>query len=139
MIDRPRCVVDTNVLISAYLSPRGTPRRVVDWLAGNGVFLASAETLYEFSDRFVGRSKFDRYLSLEEREGIAFGVAGRVRLIQVTSEVKEARDPDDDKFIALALDGKADYIITGNTKDFPREFRGVSIVTPVQFAEVYSI
>ncbi len=136
MTERPRCVVDTNILISAYLSPQGTPRRVFDWIAREGVFLASEETLFEFADRFVGRKKFDRYLDPSVRARVVLEVAARAHLVQVTTPLSGvAKDPDDDPFLALAVDGEADYLVTGNTKDFPATFRGIEIVTAAQFAD----
>ena len=44
---------------------------------------------------------------------------------------------DDDKFLELAVSGRADYLITGNLKDFPPSpFRGIEIVNPAEFVEL---
>ena len=140
MTERPRCVVDTNVLISAGISSLGKPAQVLKWVMENGVVLASDQTLYEFVSRFLGRAKFDRYTSPEDRAAFYYTVTQRVSLIEAVSDIEDvARDPDDDKFLALALDGQADYIITGNTRDFPDEFEGVKVVTPREFATLYGI
>jgi predicted nucleic acid-binding protein len=47
----PRCVVDTNVLISAFISAEGNPSKTVRYVLTNGVFLASTATFEEFDTR----------------------------------------------------------------------------------------
>lgn len=45
-------------------------------------------------------------------------------------------DKDDDMFLELAVEAKANYLVSGNTKDFTmKDFRGISILTPKEFYE----
>ncbi len=134
MRERPRCVVDTNVLISAGLTPHGTPRRIVEWVLEHGALLASKETLAEFATRFVQRPKFDRYASVGARVAFVSSIAASSEIVEVTTRVQACADPDDDKFLALAIDGRAGCVVTGNTKDFPETYRGVPVLTPARFA-----
>jgi predicted nucleic acid-binding protein len=60
---------------------------------------------------------------------VALLVVPRVRL-------SVARDTDDNMVIECALEATADFIVTGNTRDFPLSFRGVRIVTPRDFLVV---
>jgi len=131
--------VDTNVLISAGLSPVGTPRRVVKWIFDHGQLLASASTQAEFSSRFRTRSKFDRYATPDERAAFVFVVALNSEQVEVASSLALSPDPDDNQFMELAVDGKADVIVTGNTKDFPEEVEGIPVVTPAEFARRYGV
>jgi predicted nucleic acid-binding protein len=48
-------------------------------------------------------------------------------------KVTAARDPDDDRVLECALEAGADFIVTGNIRDFPAQFRGVRVVTPRDF------
>lgn len=139
MTNSPRCVVDTNVLISAGLSPFGKPRRVVEWIIRSSHLLSSEATLDEFSSRYLTRKKFDRYAPPEERMKFFMVVFLNTELIEVTSRPRVSPDPDDDQFLALAADGRADYIVTGNTKDFPESYEGIPVVTPAQFADIYGL
>ena len=133
----PRCVIDTNVLISAGLSSSGTPGRVLTWVARHGCLLASEETLDEFVTRFVPRAKFDRYATPEQRATFVATVVAAVTRVRVTSRLTVCADPDDDRFVELAVDGRADCIVTGNTRDFPPSHAGVPVLTPAQFSQAY--
>ena len=133
----PRCVVDTNVLISAGLIVRSTPRSVLDWILVNGRLLSSVETRDEFTSRFLGRDKFDRCATPEERRLFAATTLSEAELVAVTTRLAVCADPDDDRFVELAVDGRADCLVTGNTRHFPAEHGGVPVLTPAAFAERY--
>ena len=65
---KPRCVVDTNVLICGALSKHGKPRKVVDFIDASGIILSSQATFEEFDTR-IRRKKFDKYfVDPHERE-----------------------------------------------------------------------
>jgi len=59
-------VIDTNVLISAALSPRSVPAQIVNYLVQHASLLFSRETFGELETR-LWRPKFDRYLNIEHR------------------------------------------------------------------------
>ena len=63
---RVKCVVDTNVLISAALT-KGAPFRIVEHLIKNNALIFSKETISELSSRII-QPKFDKYVSAEDRE-----------------------------------------------------------------------
>lgn len=137
MTSSPRCVLDTNVLISATISPQGLPLRVLRWVVEIGTLLASEQTLREFQTRFVARQKFDRYLGVDGRRVFVLDVIESSTILAVTSRLSVCSDPDDDRFVELALDGGADCIVTGNTCDFPPEHAGIPVLTPAEFARLY--
>jgi putative PIN family toxin of toxin-antitoxin system len=57
--------------------------------------------------------------------------------VPVTSIIADCRDPKDNKFLELAIDGNADYIITGDPDLLIlHPYRGISIVTPAQFLSI---
>jgi len=62
-----RVVIDTNVWISAALSPNGAPARVVGVLLHQCIPVFSRDTFAELEDR-ISRAKFDRYLSRDDRK-----------------------------------------------------------------------
>ena len=87
-----RVVLDTNVLISAALSPSGSPRAVVEATrAANGILVFSQETFDELRTRILG-PKFDGYIS---REGRALYVAQ----LEAVSSTPPGSSPE------LAVDG----------------------------------
>ena len=132
-----RCVLDTNVLISAALTPHGTTRRVLEAVLRDDTLLGSRQTIDEFVSRFLPRAKFDRYLSRARREAYADRVIALTEVIAVTSRLSVCLDPDDDRFLELAVDGGADCLVTGNARDFPAAHAGVAVLTPAAFAEAW--
>jgi len=135
-----RVVIDTNVLISAALIPASPPARCVDWVLANATVLFSPSTFEELQTR-LWRPKFDRYLSLEQRQAILHDMGAAA--LWVTPEPSAAaitasisRDPDDDKFIHLALAGKAAWLITGDQDLLALTRIGnLEIITPAQVLE----
>jgi len=100
-----RAVVDTNVILSAALSPRGAPAQVLDWLLAHALLVFTDATFAELESR-IWKPKFDRYLSIERRQAILHGVNVSGLWVPVPAAVSEqsfARDPTDDKFVHAAL------------------------------------
>jgi len=132
MIDR-RLVLDTNMLVSRLLMPTGMAARAVDHALALGVLLMSEETLTELSN-VLARPKFDRYVSRADRQHFLRLLGGVARIIPVTHQVKACRDPNDDKFLHVALNGEAEVIVTGDSDLLVMHpFHGVDIVNPVTF------
>ncbi|ARP81951.1 putative toxin-antitoxin system toxin component, PIN family [Bordetella genomosp. 8] len=126
-------VIDTNVLISAALAPASAPARFVDWALAHATLLFSPSTFEELQTR-LWRPKFDRYLTLEQRQAILHDLGAVALCVTPASSARVfSRDPDDDKFIHLALAGNAAWIVTGDQDLLILEaVEGVQIVTPVQ-------
>lgn len=129
-----RCVVDTNVLISALLRPSGPTAEVLPAVrAAGGVLLFSDETFGELASRLM-RPKFDRYVSEAMRQRFLADLAGVADWITITGVVRACRDPQDDKFLETAINGAADGIVSGDADLLvPHPFAGVPILTPHDF------
>jgi putative PIN family toxin of toxin-antitoxin system len=128
-----RVVIDSGVVVSAALLPKSIPRQAVDMAVARGRLLVSAATVVEL-DEVLRRSKFDRYI--EERQRLEFLAAliDRAEAIEILQPVTGCRDPKDDKFLELAVNGSADYLVTGDADLLVMHpFRGISIVTPQGF------
>ena len=130
---RVRCVVDTNVLISAALT-KGAPFRVVEQLIKHNALFFSKETISELSSRIM-RSKFDRYVSTEDREAYINYAILSADLVIIDNLIQGCRDRDDDKFLETALKGEAQFIISGDQDLLTMHpFEGIEIVTVQEFA-----
>ncbi|THF62620.1 putative toxin-antitoxin system toxin component, PIN family [Pseudothauera rhizosphaerae] len=110
-----RAVVDSNVLISAALSAGSVPGQVTFWLLEHGRLLFCDETFAELETR-LWRPKFDRYLSLEDRRLLLHDLSAVGEWVKLPERERPtfSRDPDDDKFMQLALEGRADWLISGD-------------------------
>ncbi len=134
-----RAVFDTNALISAVLFDRSTPARAVFAALEQGVVLVSAQTVRELAE-VAARSKFDRYVTAEERDRFVTALVGRAELVEVRKQIVACRDPKDDKFLSLAMAGSASVIVSGDEDLLVlHPFRGVEILTPAAFLEKMTV
>src|SRR5579872_3258286 len=109
-----RFVIDTNVFVSAILLPLSAPRQAVDRSLDRGLLLFSEATMGELAE-VLSRKKLDRYVSRQERKNLLRQLSGIAEFVPIVSRVRECRDPKDDKFLEVALNGRADVIVTGDT------------------------
>lgn len=128
-----RWVLDTNVLISRLLMPGGVAARAVDRALVEGILLVSDATLAELAD-VLARPKFDRYISIADRQRFIGLLGGVARRVPITHQLKFCRDPRDDMFLHVALNGEADAIVTGDADLLVlHPFHGIDILSPADF------
>lgn len=124
-----RAVIDTNVLVSALLTPGGASAQLIAGIRSKTLIpVLSQDILAEYAE-VLNRPKFgfaqDRIISLlEDMKGLALLVKPRPISLQ------DLPDPDDAPFIAAALTAGC-AIITGNSKHFPPE-TGVETLSPAE-------
>lgn len=133
MAEPRRLVFDTNVLLSRLLVPSSVPARAVGKGLREGTLLASRATLDELAD-VLGREKFDRYVSASRRREFLDRYGRLVEMVEIERPVRACRDPKDDKFLELAVNGAADCVVAGDGDLLAlHPFRGISIVTPAAY------
>jgi len=110
-----RAVVDTNVLISAALSPHSAPARIVDVLLQHAALVFSRQTFHELETR-LWRSKFDRYLTVQRRNLLLHDFAAAAHWVELPAESvpSYSRDRADDVFLHTALHGKVQWLVSGD-------------------------
>src|ERR1700761_3181982 len=107
-----RLVVDTNIFISAALTAASWPANTVRWIEKFGGLLKSEATEQELFD-VLARQRLAAKVApffIDDLHRI-FEAAERVT---ITTSIAVCRDPNDDKFLELAISGNADAIITGD-------------------------
>lgn len=78
--------------------------------------------------------KFDRYVSRDRREALALRLAPLIEIVPVLQIVRASRDPKDDKFLEVALNGRADVLVTGDSDLLAlHPFRGIAILAPAAY------
>ena len=128
-----RVVLDTNVLISGALSSTSTPALALEKAISDGQLLASTATLRELMEKLLS-VKFDPYVSREKRDALILRLAPLVEIVEVVQKVRASRDPKDDKFLELAVNGRADVLVTGDGGLLElNPFRGIAILTPAAY------
>jgi uncharacterized protein len=126
-----RVVLDTNVVVLGLLHQKGAPAAILDAATSKQFRCYISESLLDEYREVLTRD----YLGLDQRRATRFiGALREVAIFVVPrKKVAIARDPDDDRVMECALEAGADYIITGNIRDFPAQFHGVRVVTPRDF------
>jgi len=136
-MNKPRFVLDTNLVLSAALLDSSSARKVFEIALITGEVLLSQAVQTELSDVFM-RAKFDRYISPVRRLQFLANLIAVATLVQVTTTIRVCRDPKDDKFLELAVNGQATCLISGD-KDLLvlHPFQGISILSPTDFLVQY--
>ena len=133
MTSNVRVVMDTNVVVSAALLPRSMPRQAFDRALEHGTLLMSSATVAELND-VLRRPRFDPYVHADERLEFLATLVRDAELVEVTEVVSDCRDPKDNKFLELALNGNATHIVSGDEDLLVlHTFRGIPILTPQGF------
>ena len=108
-----KLVIDTNLLISAALSAQGAPAKLVLCALARHSLVFSQATFEELRSR-IYRPKFDRYISLDDRERVLQDFNACAVWVEAGEPSLYGRDRDDDHFIEAALKSKADYLVSGD-------------------------
>jgi uncharacterized protein len=130
---RERIIADTNCLVSRLLLPSSVPGDAVRKAADSGLLLVSEATMNELAD-VLARPKFDRYIGLEDRQQFLRMLLRVAEFVPIVYPVRECRDPKEDKFLEVALNGKANLIVTGDA-DLPalHPWRRIAILSPARY------
>lgn len=134
-----RAVLDTNVIISATLIRGGNEDRILRaWQRGAFELVLSPQILEEMARAlFYERLRKFRWMSEEEVLALLQSLAGGSLHVSGEITVEASRDPEDDKFLAAAMEARAEYVVSGD-KDLLelKAHKGVRIVTPARFLKV---
>lgn len=126
-----RVVLDTNVIVSGLLHRKGAPAAVLDGATSKRFRCFISESLLDEYSDVLNRG----YLRLDQHRAERFIKAFQVVAAFVVPRKKVAvtKDPKDDRVMECAIAAGADFIVTGNIRDFPSQFHGVRVVTPRDF------
>jgi uncharacterized protein len=127
-----RAVIDTNVLVSGIISPRGAPRKILE-AARNEIFkvVSSASINHEILGVLHRDYIYTKYNLTEEviDDITAFLYEGTLLTAGRYTASKIKKDLEDNKFIACALEGETDYIVSGDDHLLAlKHYSGVQLV-----------
>ena len=133
-----KIVLDTNVLVSGLLNSNGKPAEALNLaLSGAAQICYNDSIVREYAEVLArSRFKFDparvaEVLSKLTIDGIHVDASAYAQL--------NLPDPDDAMFLAVALAGQADHLVTGNLVHFPAEKRrDCSVITPGEFLNLWN-
>ena len=129
-----RLVIDTNIVVSAALKADGLQRTVL--------LLATAKpaTLYVSEAVFAEYREVLARPELKIRKGLCQQllqlIQSRAHPIKPSRALQVTKDPDDNKFLECADAARADYLVTGNTRHFPKFWKKTKVITSREFIDI---
>ena len=127
-------VLDTNVVVSGVLKPAGVERvSLVFALTAPARLYVSAEILEE-CERVLHKPQL-KLSRLHIGEVISL-IKGRAVVVQPTRRLQVTPDPDDNVFLECADEARADYLVTGNKRHFPRFWKSTKVVNARELLEL---
>jgi uncharacterized protein len=129
-----RLVVDTNVVVSAALKPDGLQRTVLllamtkpaRWYVSTAILSEYREVLWRPELR-IRKGLRRQLLQL---------IRNHSQLLIPPRPLRVTKDPDDDKFLECADAARADYLVTGNQRHFPKFWKKTKVITSREFISV---
>lgn len=132
---KPRVILDTNLLVSRALTPSSVIAGAVRLIIDHSHLLVSQATMDELATVLV-RIQSKGYIKQDETLRIIHGYKEVVEWVPIIERIQACRDPKDDKFLELAVNGNAEYLITGD-KDLLelQPFKNTSILSAKDFID----
>ena len=126
-----RLVIDTNILVSAALKPDGLQRTVLLLAITKPARLYVTDAILTEYREVVARPE------LRIRKGLRLQllqlIKNHAQVVKPTRPLQVAKDPSDDKFLECADAARADYLVTGNQRHFPKFWKKTKVITSREF------
>jgi uncharacterized protein len=126
-----RLVIDTNVVISAALKPEGLQRTAFLLVITKPARLYVSQPILDEYAEVLSRPELKIRKGL--RRQLLQLIRNRGNLVVPSRRLEVSDDPDDDRFLECADAARADYLVTGNLRHFPRFWKKTKIITPREF------
>jgi putative PIN family toxin of toxin-antitoxin system len=129
-----RVVVDTNVFISAALKDKSFPALALTVIEQRGTLLKSVVTEHQLFE-VIARPRIAELIEPVSVERIRKLIAS-AEMVTISERIIACRDPTDDKFLELAVNGRTDLVVSGDADLLVlNPFRGIPIVSPATFVQ----
>ena len=126
-----RLVVDTNIVISAALKPGGLQRTVLLLAITRPARLYVSPAIFAEYEDVLSRPELQIRKGL--RQQLLKLIAKRSHSVNPPRQLQLTRDPDDNMFLECADAARADYLVTGNARHFPRFWKRTKVITSREF------
>lgn len=128
-------VLDASTFVSAALKPSSIPEQALLRAVDEPNRLILSQEVEDEYREVISRPKFDRFVSIERRRRILDIVLVAAERVEPSVTVRECRDPNDDKYLALAAAGGADVIVSSDQRHLlsMHPWRGVRILRPADY------
>jgi putative PIN family toxin of toxin-antitoxin system len=135
-----RAVLDANVYVSAAVRPEGPPGQIISRFLRGGAFeIVISQAIVDEVLRALSYPKVRKYIRAGLDAELWFeDIVVLSELVTGDREVAGAsKDPDDDKYIAVAIEGRAGFLVAGDSDLLDlKEYGGIRIVSPRIFLDL---
>jgi len=135
-----KVILDSNILASATISNKGNPAKILfSWRQKKFELIVTEKIMQEaWRVLFYQRVRAISYLSKQEVTDLLLELQNGSILIPTTLDLKVIeKDPTDDKYIIAAVEGQADYIVSGDQHLLELgSYENIKIVSPKEFLEI---
>ncbi len=134
-----RLVLDTNVLVSALLTPHGHPAQLLHLILSGKVTLILSAQIYAEYQLVLARPKF--MFNQERVQELLDFMANEAEFVFPSPLKILLPDPKDLVFLEVAVAANVYIIVTGNLKHFPKKVTkelSITIFSPTQFLDSFS-
>ena len=129
-----RLVLDTNILVSAALKPDGLQRAVLLLALSPPARLYLSDAIFAEYRTVLGRPELGIRRGLQQQ--LHQLVRNSSHSVTVRRRLQVTKDPDDNKFLECADAARADYLVTGNLRHFPKFWKGTKVITSREFIDI---
>jgi putative PIN family toxin of toxin-antitoxin system len=126
-----RLVLDTNILVSAALKPDGLQRTVLILAITKPARLYVTEAILAEYREVLARPELKIRRGLQRQ--LLDLIKNHAQTVIPVRPLRVAKDPDDDKFLECADAARADYLVTGNQRHFPKFWKKTKVITSREF------
>jgi uncharacterized protein len=129
-----RLVIDTNIVVSAALKPDGLQRTVLLLATTKLAALYVSEAVLAEYREVLARPELKIRKGLWEQ--LLQLIRNRSRTVTPSRALQMTKDPDDNKFLECADAARADYLVTGNPRHFPKFWKMSKVITSREFVDL---
>ena len=136
--------MDANVCVSAVLSAKGNPARVLDHALGEGPYdfeLCAPSQLFPKIEEVLARPKIATRLRWGPGEIAVYARRLRLAVTEVPTDDREfpryTSDPEDDPYVLAAILARVAYLVSGDDDILAMDSPPVQVLNPVQFVRLW--
>jgi uncharacterized protein len=129
-----RLVIDTNMVVPAALKPDGLERTVLLLAATKPARLYVTDSILAEYREVLARPELKIRKGL--RQQLLQLIRSRAHMVKPPRALQVARDRDDNKFVECADAARADYLLTGNQRHFPKFWKQTKVITSREFVGI---
>ncbi len=135
-----KAVLDANIIVSATIATKGNPARILDFWREDKFELIITPAILEEMWQVILRPVIQKHRRITEDEAVEllFEIQQDATTISPILDLKIIKqDPTDDKYIIAAIEGKADYIVSGDKHLLELgSYENIKIISPKEFVEI---